>query len=643
MKDGIRLSEKILLLFLCITIIYPGWFYNNAALDFPEPLPYLATLLLSLLIFSPLFDRGGIGFAPVRSRLVSLVKDPFFYLGLLCIIYVSIQYLNTGAVRLWDSTVDVNVRFTPTRLTFLPFSVDEIFARRMVLWSFTAWSIILSLRHGISKKGQRFVFAVMLMNGIVLAVVGLAQYFSGTGKILWIFSPDKGDYFYSTFGYENFGGAFFTLIFAVACGCLIDSIMQVRKERVGAFIKGSLAIASMPVLALSIFLTNTRFCYLELFFLLLIFTIALFLLFLRQVGRKQAMVALVFLSLVFSGIVWIAFTSDHKGSQDLRNMATNGRSFIDREFRARTWQWEAAVKVWRDYPLFGTGHDNIRYLQQRYLPKNWKRVGLSKGKANTHNDFLQYLSEFGIVGMTLFMMAIFYLLAQGLNYRFWKNPLLLWGFIGMGLNVVHSLIDLPYRNCLIVLNSAAILAIISCYQREVKEEEPQVQVPGRSFMAVTLVGLVLMVVYLISGLFLPLKLNKAEALADEALKVEDLEEKVALLEKAECAHPRLDKVRIPLAESLFKLSTETNDPVSLKKAGFYIQQSYLRDHENHELALSFARIMEKNGYKWEALNSLLLLYKKFPDSEEAFSNLKFFYLRHGYRRKAIELMKNKKK
>ena len=369
------------------------------------------------------------------------------------LIFAAFQYINSGAIRVY---ADGKVLFSPLKFSNLPFSVNEILARRMVYWGTTALSVILVVRHGLSYKSRLKLLRLFLINALVLAVFGFAQHYSGTEKMFWLYD-NKGDYVFSTFGYENFGGAFFTLMVTIVCGSIIHYFFKKTENKPW---KIALLFALLPVFGLSIFLCHTRFCYLELMGVFVVFFFELFLVIFKKVGKKSA--ATVLLTALAIGVGFASFVqkSEHYVADDIRTLF-DGTDRLKYEFRARTWQWQAAVKIWKDYPLYGTGHNSARYVQSLYLPDDYYQMSMAKGKANTHNDFLQYLSELGIVGMSLLFAAIGFLISRACANRFWKNRLFLWCGFGILLNAVHSLIDLPYRNCLIVLTTAATLAVLS--------------------------------------------------------------------------------------------------------------------------------------------------------------------------------------
>lgn len=628
------LSQKIVLIFLSAVIIYPSWFVNSSYFRDYRPLTILITALSTLLLFSPLLDKKSDKFNELKKRFLSILKDPIFYFGITLISFIFIQYLNSGAIRSSEPNQAPYIWYKATRFANLPFSVNEYTSWRLLLWAFSSFIIILAIRHAISKRQKSYLIGLILINASLLGIVGLAQFGSKTGKMLWMFDSE-GDYFYSTFGYENFGGAFFTLMLAVTCGVFINAV--VKFEGKTSIAKIAFSILALPVFSVSIFLCHTRFCYLEFFIIIILFSISLLWIALRRFNWKIGAVTVLIIAVGCFFIFNYIYTAEHHAAKELQEMTTNVDKFIKREFSARTWQWEATTKLWKDYPIYGTGHDSMKYVQYLYLDPNYYNLVQTFGKANTHNDFLQYLSELGIVGMTLLLFITTWLFVNGIQSRFWREPILFWIFIGIGANAVHSLIDLPYRNCCNIFTTATLLALISCYQKPTVNVKP----PTKLFKTTSLIALFALLLYLGNCVLLPVKIVKSERLILQAQKATNLTEKLSILQKAEDLTPRTAEVRRPLTETMFEIYKTNKDPQLLKKATFYAQQLYLNDN-TEENTLLYASLMQESGHIWEAWGALLNFYQKNPESEAVFEALKFHYLRQGKHEKIVELIKNRK-
>jgi hypothetical protein len=71
------------------------------------------------------------------------------------------------------------------------------------------------------------------------------------------------------------------------------------------------------------------------------------------------------------------------------------------------------------------------------------------GRANVHCDPLQFLSEFGMIGVLCMALAVAVLVSSAVSAR--RGVLFIWVVSGIVAVFVHSLIDLPFRCSAILL------------------------------------------------------------------------------------------------------------------------------------------------------------------------------------------------
>ncbi len=106
----------------------------------------------------------------------------------------------------------------------------------------------------------------------------------------------------------------------------------------------------------------------------------------------------------------------------------NSKSIISSSFttsvsvKNRIIMANSAIDMIKEKPLFGHGAGGVRYFYQKYQSKLLNQNPyLSFIKTSyLHNDYLQIMTEFGIFGLVIFLLFIFYLL-----YVFDKNSNLL--------------------------------------------------------------------------------------------------------------------------------------------------------------------------------------------------------------------------
>ena len=92
-----------------------------------------------------------------------------------------------------------------------------------------------------------------------------------------------------------------------------------------------------------------------------------------------------------------------------------------------------------------------------------------------HNDPLQFLAEFGVVGSLLLLAAVVALAWPVFRQRLVERPARLFALLGLALVLVHSLVDLPFRCPAILFAWTAVLAGLG----RMCEEEQQFKLEGR--------------------------------------------------------------------------------------------------------------------------------------------------------------------
>ncbi|MEO8204791.1 MAG: O-antigen ligase [Chthoniobacterales bacterium] len=130
---------------------------------------------------------------------------------------------------------------------------------------------------------------------------------------------------------------------------------------------------------------------------LFVFLIISTLVSLRLVKTHRTLVItflLIFIALV-GGIGGVAFTSSFRLQSRIENMADGD---------TRPELWEAAIRQFETSPFIGKGPGSYRTLSRIYFNRWAHSSGSEPGYA--HNDYLQLLAEYGLIGMALFLLVL---------------------------------------------------------------------------------------------------------------------------------------------------------------------------------------------------------------------------------------------
>jgi O-antigen ligase len=142
---------------------------------------------------------------------------------------------------------------------------------------------------------------------------------------------------------------------------------------------------------------------------------------------------------------------------------------IYNEIQGRFFQIEAAWDIWLDHPWVGVGGWGYRYFVAQYLPvEQWTLLGT--GKANVHNDFMQFLCEFGLVGMSCLLIVFLPVCVRRgrdlfqrptSNHSLWSDPLKIACVWGLVMLILDSQFDIPLRSPAIMLHGIILLHLLT--------------------------------------------------------------------------------------------------------------------------------------------------------------------------------------
>jgi O-antigen ligase len=91
-------------------------------------------------------------------------------------------------------------------------------------------------------------------------------------------------------------------------------------------------------------------------------------------------------------------------------------------------------------------------------PAEWHRLDV--GRANVHNDPMQFLAEFGAIGAALMAAVVGVLLAPWRRLVAVRNPVMIMSLLGIIVTSVHSLVDLPFRCPTVMYHWLVVLAVM---------------------------------------------------------------------------------------------------------------------------------------------------------------------------------------
>ena len=456
------LRPRVVRAVLAFVLLYTTWVWAGLRPSFHGVAVVAAGVLLAVV---------WIGGRSAGQR--PLWRDPVFGLGLFFLGFSALQWVNAGREQYFDVGYQ-RWSYTHPRWLGWPSAFSRADARQMLAWFFPAWTIALAIRSKwMSRHELRGLLLLLACNAGLLSIFGLIQYATGTHAIYWL-QPLSG-HFFASFAYGNHAAPYFVLTGALTAGLLYRELFDARRghgDSPAAFrIRHPRRVAILvPVLGLCLVGANLGFSRSG---VILTWALAAFMagygLFRGWRGLRPA-ARLNFTASVLgvTGLLYFAVAGlGEKGIQKeftLRPMTAEVQPSlwerVDLELGGRPQFAKAALQIWLDHPWVGVGGWGFKYLVAEQVPENlWKSLE-EKGWANVHFDFLQFLVEFGIVGFGL-LLGVLGVMVRELRQRPCpQEALRLMGLAGLGLVVIFSVIDLPFRCPAILYTWVAILAAL---------------------------------------------------------------------------------------------------------------------------------------------------------------------------------------
>ena len=397
-----------------------------------------------------------------------LVRFPLFWLGLLLLGYILTQALNTAWVYMkgpgswWLDPLP--------SVSWLPAGMDTPFKdmnpwRVLVIYG-AAWLLACALWTGITRRAAaQKLLTVIVVNGTLLATVGILQRVTNAAHILWgLKGVNTAGGFFGTIIYKNHAGAYLNLVLMICVGLLYWHFSRAERRLERASPAPVFAFCSV-LLGLGVLLTFSRAGTL----LMLLFVVIAFAAFLTRCihageeGRSPWV--LVLLAGVFALFIGLGayFLNAEKALDRVGKLMTGGQTdhSVTTRILARAATWEMA----RDTLVTGWGAGSFRHyfpVYQRHYPEIYDVPWHPQAKMRweyAHNDYVQLLAELGLAGAGILLA----MLACGARHlwrqRVWRQPHLLFILLALLVTTAHAWVDFQFHNPAILVLWCATAAL----------------------------------------------------------------------------------------------------------------------------------------------------------------------------------------
>jgi len=367
--------------------------------------------------------------------------------------YLGIQAWNAGRPLHFDVDNFAWV-YLPAPRPHLPSAYNAGEAFRFMQWFWVAWILALTIRF-LNRQGNpdytRISIIAVLINAGLLACMGLVTFFITPDKMFGI--EPATHRFFASFPYVNHAAAYFVMMAALAGGFLLQLALK-RKNK-----------SSKTRQQILLFVILTFLCVVGANFafsragIILVWTLvsigAIYGLFkcwyLLKPAAKVNMVTATIATICILYFFVSGFGSDHiRRRFSITNPPTRQMipqlASINLDLTVRPQLWQGGWDVFKSHWLYGTGGWGFRYAFAMHVPPDeWDYLVRRSGRANVHNDPIQFLSEFGVIGTSILFAGLAILLWPLRKQRLWREPIVCMTAIGLLLVYIFSLIDLPFR------------------------------------------------------------------------------------------------------------------------------------------------------------------------------------------------------
>jgi len=481
--------RNVLVLHVLALVLAFSWIHGGTRPDLLMPvIPWLTVFMLHFMLVFPQAKSTETLMQARRRVWRSLCRDPLFWFSLILLIVLVIPLFNVAGAPVFDSVAEIWIN-PPPPYEWLPSCVAADEHAVLLLWFPPALIAALAARHGLLKRGKRLLLEMICWNGAVLAIIGFAQLLTESDSLLWFVPLES--HFFSTFGYPNFAGAFFTLMFALSAGLwMYDVTLFMQSDQFAMadsnrsfFARHRMAVPMiLSFVAAQATLSRAAILLSVIVFVVLCMYLILFLWARISRGAQVKIAAGIFAAIALAVISLMIFNfSAFKAELNTLTMD----AVVERVSGTGYYHVRVAKEIYNDHSAFGVGGWGYPHYQMQYMsPEDLKHMQI-QGGANVHNDAWQFLAEHGYVGFGLIvacaLMLIVPLLVSVLklmrnasklakkdidsnspsSHWLYCIPLpLIAVFVGTTATVCHSLGDLPFRDPAVLIVWVLALACV---------------------------------------------------------------------------------------------------------------------------------------------------------------------------------------
>lgn len=413
---------------IAIAVSTLGWAFGGTRSDvLREFAPWLILFLAQVIFFFPQ-KRGYETSYEARERVwKALKKDKLVWVALGFLALLAIPFANNGLCTGCDWKLIALGHDPAPPVKFLPFCVNRLEHYNVFLWFATALACLIAVKHSLVGHGKRLLIKLIVWNGFALALLGFVQTVTDAVGPLWqpMGNVAKAGTFFSTFGYPNMAGDYFTTLFGLALALWRDSnleedrqakVSRAPSEKVKrkVFWRRHIALVPACFFYFAAVSTLSRAAIILVNVLLVVGFVHSLLDITNHMKRRDKVKKGTIAVMCVLVVAFFAILSMPEDVQ--REIDTlNTDAVLTRVTGKGQYHTRVATAVWRDNLLFGCGGWGYKHFCIPKMTEDEIKQIQKVGGINVHNDYLQFLAEHGLVGVALLVSMVVMLLAPVLG------------------------------------------------------------------------------------------------------------------------------------------------------------------------------------------------------------------------------------
>lgn len=433
------LVRNVAVIHVAVVLCAFAWVFGGARGDLlPYFVPWTWALLLEGMICFPQCHHDE-SMVSARERVWSAMRqDPLVWVSIAFVVLLALPFINRALCPICDYPLIAAGADPTPPIPFLPSCLNRLEQLTVFLWFGPALTAMVAVKHALLKRGKRALLEMLVWNGVALAGFGFVQSLADAPGPFWVPQVPSAAYFFSSFGYPNQAGDYFTALFIVSVGLWRRRLEEVRAsgrpsshaeanaktvpER-DVFWRRHYLLIAAAILFFAAINTLSRSAVI----MSSVAAVALFLhagvMSLARLRRAErlkrgAWIVFAVIAIAVFGSVFTPAASD-RVKNELSGLSAP--EILDRVTGRSEYHTRIAARVFADNVLFGTGGWGYKHRSAPLVPESVSRTfkyEWSNGGANVHNDYLQFLVEHGLIGFA-FLAAVFMLLVLPV-VRVWR-------------------------------------------------------------------------------------------------------------------------------------------------------------------------------------------------------------------------------